>query len=150
MTYVKSKYTILFKEKDAYFLFNTQICLFMEISQSVYDALEREDLSLLETDEQEMLLSQKILVREKEVDDYYLEMKFKHQAMSTSNETLSLVLIPTNGCNFACPYCFEKNKKHVFMTDKVIENIIQFVKDHKHARYVNITWYGGEPLLGFS
>lgn len=35
------------------------------------------------------------------------------------------------------------------MTDKVIENIIQFVKDHKHARYVNITWYGGEPLLGF-
>lgn len=150
MSYIKSKYTTLFKEKDKCFLFNAQMCLFMEVSQSAYDALEKGDFSLLDMHEQEIFVSKKILIKEEETDDYYLEMKFKHQAMSTSYEILSLILIPTNGCNFACPYCFEKNKELIFMTDKVLEDIIQFIKEHNKARKINITWYGGEPLLGFS
>lgn len=150
MSYIKSKYTTLFKENDKCFLFNTQMCLFMEISQSAYNSLEKEDFSSLDVHEREIFISKKILIKEEEADDYYLEMKFKHQAMSTSYEILSLILIPTNGCNFACPYCFEKNKQLIFMSDKVIEDIIQFIKGHNKARKINITWYGGEPLLGFS
>lgn len=57
--------------------------------------------------------------------------------------------MPTTGCNFACPYCFEERKPNVSMSDRVARQLIGFIKGHPNAKSINLTWYGGEPLLAF-
>jgi uncharacterized protein len=49
-------------------------------------------------------------------------------------------------CNFACPYCFEKKKKGI-MNEITMERIVKFVKSFDMIKRVNLTWFGGEPLL---
>ena len=55
----------------------------------------------------------------------------------------------TGGCNFRCPYCFEKDVlRPGKMTDSTVNDIYKFIeKEMSHLEAVNITWYGGEPLL---
>ncbi|MER8055552.1 4Fe-4S cluster-binding domain-containing protein, partial [Acinetobacter pittii] len=56
--------------------------------------------------------------------------------------------MPTIGCNFCCPYCFEGKKENVSMNEKTIKNIIRFLNDSS-AKELSLHWYGGEPLLRF-
>lgn len=62
---------------------------------------------------------------------------------------LGLVLVPTTACNFACPYCFEENKPNVTMNDRTAKQLVKFINTHPNAKSINLTWYGGEPLLAF-
>ncbi|MFR6383436.1 MAG: radical SAM protein [Odoribacter splanchnicus] len=64
--------------------------------------------------------------------------------------SLSLTIAPTRACNFACPYCYEKDRASVRMTEKIQEGILEFVKKHKMIKSLFITWYGGEPTLSIS
>jgi uncharacterized protein len=82
--------------------------------------------------------------------DYYdelEELKFMHRSSRFERTALGLVLAPTMACNMACVYCFEGNKKGI-MSAGVIENLIKFVENQaRHLRELNVSWYGGEPLL---
>jgi len=65
-----------------------------------------------------------------------------------SNDVFTLTIAPTMKCNFRCPYCYEKNIEHKTMSDPVISKTIDFIEEiHKQYRFLNIAWYGGEPLL---
>ena len=64
-------------------------------------------------------------------------------------ETLALTICPTLACNFACPYCFEK-PRNGHMSRETEDLICKFAKDnmeHYGLKKLNVTWYGGEPLL---
>lgn len=69
------------------------------------------------------------------------------------NEVLSLVITPTLRCNFKCYYCFESlntRKNEESISKEVQNDIIHFIEKsiiENHIKIVNITWYGGEPLL---
>lgn len=66
-----------------------------------------------------------------------------------SNKMLALAIAPTMECNLACSYCFEKgNKKPGLMTPEIEDKIVQFVSS-QNPKTLSITWFGGEPLLGF-
>lgn len=68
---------------------------------------------------------------------------------SRFNETTALYTIaPTMECNFKCDYCFEQGKRYNTMSDKVMKDTIDFIVDKSiNAESVEITWYGGEPLI---
>ena len=59
-----------------------------------------------------------------------------------------LTIAPTLDCNFACPYCYENRRKGK-MSQEVQEAVIEFIEDtiSKGTRKLDISWYGGEPLL---
>lgn len=63
---------------------------------------------------------------------------------------LDLVIAPTTGCNFACPYCFEGEKNTKVITEEVIESIISFINGYSSVKKLDLTWYGGEPLMAFN
>ena len=65
------------------------------------------------------------------------------------DEILNLVIAPTTGCNFACPYCFEGEKEDKKMTLEVIKDLIVFINSFQKSKKLQITWYGGEPLTAF-
>ncbi|MEO0266192.1 MAG: radical SAM protein [candidate division WOR-3 bacterium] len=63
---------------------------------------------------------------------------------------LLFTIVPTTACNFRCSYCFEKGIPFRNMTDEVAERVKSFIKervDMWKPELVEVTYYGGEPLL---
>jgi uncharacterized protein len=66
-----------------------------------------------------------------------------------SSEHFHLTIMPTLQCNFACVYCYEKQKPGIMQREtrkalaKWVENKI------KSCRLFSVAWFGGEPLLAF-
>lgn len=70
------------------------------------------------------------------------ELLKKHSA----SNSLSLIIMPTEQCNFRCVYCFED-----FRLNKMAPQIVDGVKNFINRRsseleHMDISWYGGEPL----
>lgn len=64
-----------------------------------------------------------------------------------SNDVLILTILPTEKCNFKCIYCYESFAKGK-MDLQTQEAVISFVrKELKKYRSLEISWFGGEPLL---
>lgn len=145
---VLSLYTHTFKHEDAFYLYNAQTGLFCEITPYLYDLIQSGDFSNLPEDELKELMDKKIIVEEESKYDYFNLRMYRQMKKNFDSGFLSLVLMPTTGCNFACPYCFEPKKNPKNMSDEVIEDILKFVRSRKDSRSLSLVWYGGEPLMG--
>lgn len=58
----------------------------------------------------------------------------------------------TNACNLRCRYCYEKEKRNVFMDRRTAEQIFLYIKKRSEVLYDNdiqINIHGGEPLLNY-
>lgn len=60
---------------------------------------------------------------------------------------LGITIMPTEQCNCRCPYCYEDFSKPK-MDEQTTENLLSFLRKNL-IRYngLNISWFGGEPLL---
>ena len=63
------------------------------------------------------------------------------------DNSLHLILLPTEQCNFRCKYCYETFKKGK-MSETVQQSIIKYVRKNIH-KYTGlyVSWFGGEPLI---
>ena len=62
---------------------------------------------------------------------------------------VGLVICPTMGCNFDCPYCFE-NHRPGKMSPEVQDDVVALAErmlDASATQDLDVTWFGGEPLL---
>lgn len=65
-----------------------------------------------------------------------------------SDSTLILTIVPTYRCNFRCPYCYQDHENGWVMREDTQDAIIRFVKKNiSNYTSVEISWFGGEPLL---
>ena len=65
-----------------------------------------------------------------------------------SSPVLSLIIVPTYRCNFRCPYCYQDHENAEIMSIELQDAIIRFVRKHiSNYTAVEISWFGGEPLL---
>ncbi len=149
-----SQYNYLKKsDKHGYLIYNTETNNFAKLPEESFNQFQQIELNneLIETlndDFKETLKKQRILVEDKKSYLYRRRMKYNFQAFDTSN--LGLAVAPTTSCNFICPYCYEGEKKHVTMNEETELNLLNFIDSHKRTNTLNLTWYGGEPLMGFS
>ncbi|MGW3045167.1 radical SAM protein [Kitasatospora sp. NPDC001159] len=68
-------------------------------------------------------------------------------AASLTNETLHLIVLPTEQCNFRCTYCYED-----FAVGRMGPATVSALKrliDRRAAglRRLDVSWFGGEPML---
>ncbi|MCM1377771.1 MAG: radical SAM protein [Clostridium sp.] len=85
-----------------------------------------------------------------EEDRLFVEdMEISHNVIMYSPTTMVLTIVPTISCNLRCPYCFEENKPAGTMSVDVADNLLKFIEEHVDTRQMSVTWFGGEPLLGF-
>lgn len=92
----------------------------------------------------ERLLERNILVEE-EADELKIAQSIVPSIVNTS--TLNLCILPTGQCNYRCRYCYEDFKLGR-MPAEIQDGIIKHVR--KNIYYysgLNISWFGGEPLL---
>lgn len=142
---------MLFNIDSVYLLYNSLSNSFAELDVETYQYLlslqNGGNIGLLDGDLIKELKTIKAIVE----DDLIEIMKIKHFTLCErfSNNGLILTINPTLGCNFACPYCFEKeHNDSKFMSEEVEDKIVKFIKASKKD-IVSVTWFGGEPLLGF-
>ncbi len=71
------------------------------------------------------------------------------RAACANSRRVSLTICPTMGCNFDCPYCFERHTPS-FMSQEVQDDVVALagrMLDAARPRILSVTWFGGEPLL---
>ncbi len=72
-----------------------------------------------------------------------------HEIPFESDESLALMLLPHENCNFRCTYCYEDFAKNGMHPD-VVEGVIALVQRRAPTlRKLSLGWFGGEPLLAF-
>ncbi len=84
-----------------------------------------------------------------DIDEVELFQK-QYQKERMRTDHMGITILPTMDCNFGCAYCFEgAGKKHEYMTGEVEQAVMRFIrKKASSIKSLNITWFGGEPLLG--
>jgi uncharacterized protein len=116
--------------------------------QKLGEKLANDTTDTLSAEEQTLLkqLEYGLFVHPDTLDEIE-HLKFEHRRLRFDESSLGLVIAPTMGCNMACKYCFEENKKGR-MSQQVIDTLLSFVeKKATHLTSVDVSWYGGEPLL---
>lgn len=125
---------------------------FAELDEATYHLLEnqigKDEVRIDDDKLLERLKKMRVVVESD--DDSLLRLKYFSMFRRMDVHKLALTINPTLDCNFACPYCFEGHHPKIYMTDEVEDDIIEFVKKHKDAKAMDVTWFGGEPLLAFS
>ena len=145
-----SRYNIFFEREGKQFLYCPLSNSFAKLSGESYAYLKErfeKDLPMEDEDLSETLRSMKSI----DTDDELEIMKIRHldDIRKFSRRTMSLTINPTLACNFRCGYCFEKEHQNIFMTQEIEDRIVEHVRKSDEARKVFVTWFGGEPLLGF-
>ena len=89
------------------------------------------------------------IIVDSNVDEELLaELKFNDYIY---NNTLRLVLLPSEDCNFRCKFCYENfGEAKSSMSDETINALIKFIrKNITKFSGLSIDWFGGEPLLAY-
>lgn len=97
--------------------------------------------SEIQTELECFLHDQNLLLNRQEICAELQELK------NTMNESLLVTILPTEGCNFRCPYCYEDHTPNTMRRqtlDRIHEYITQQAPKFKR---INVTWFGGEPTL---
>lgn len=85
-------------------------------------------------------------------DDEYSRIRLGHESARSSMATIGLTVVPTLNCNLQCLYCFESRSARN-MDPSIQEDLVRHVEQllaQGSSRHVQVTWYGGEPLLHVS
>lgn len=116
--------------------------------QMLIKNLNKGEYTLQDIDCLKQLLHKGILINDNqdEIEELeYLENKVKYQ-----NDELYIMIVVTNSCNFCCEYCIQEHEVKN-LTSIAESNILKFIeKNAKTKRKINISWFGGEPLLRFN
>jgi len=120
---------------------NDEFALLNNISKSFFDQCNENDKKIISAFKENGFI----------VDEDFDEIEFLryfHYKTKFSNEQLSFTIAPTLECNFACPYCYESERKGKMSKD-VQDKIIEYIskKIDEGVKKLDITWYGGEPLI---
>ena len=71
-------------------------------------------------------------------------------ALNEIDTKLSVIVAMNLDCNLACTYCFEGRRKGKhYMSPETARHVIDFIENNlaKDRELLNVTFYGGEPLL---
>ena len=144
---MQSKYTLKTETKNGYFVvFNSLTKKMIKVSMANKESL----LDFLEggfTDNRlsRYLLQNKFIVDNNEEEA--CEAEEIYQKVCLSHKTLNVILLPTYNCNFRCSYCYEFFP-NIVMSESIQDDIFAYVeKMLVDYSALNISWFGGEPLL---
>ncbi|MEI7595915.1 MAG: radical SAM protein [Bacteroidota bacterium] len=144
-----SKFNIFIRNKKKDFIYNSLSNNLLEINNEIKCLIESKNYNVIKKNNKlmfEKLQESKMI--EVNDEDELAKLKLNRLIKQTLN-VLSLTICPTTNCNFACYYCYEKADNKHDMTLQVENDIVDYIKNFENIDQINITWYGGEPLLKY-
>lgn len=67
-----------------------------------------------------------------------------------SKEITGYTIFPTTDCNARCFYCFELGRSRMPMSNETAKKVVNYIKNHRGDKKVNLSWFGGEPLYNIA
>ncbi|NIM16099.1 MAG: radical SAM protein [Candidatus Aminicenantes bacterium] len=151
--YKSSKYNHFFEQNGFILAYNAYTNCFAEVTPEKYKIIKAilkdpgkfQYKTVEERKLKDDLTKGGFLVPE-ELDEFEL-LKLQNRLGRFQQISLGLTIAPTVACNFRCTYCFESHQKER-MTKEVETALVKFVDEKlKIVKSLNITWFGGEPLM---
>ena len=143
-----SRYNIEKKEDKSCLIYNTVTSAILELDtdyeKSYYEMKEGKKCS--KPDLESALLEGGMLVEDDK--DEFAELLIRNKIERFADSNLTLTIAPTMACNFCCPYCYEKGREYITMSETVQDQLTSQLKEkYQHIHELTVSWYGGEPLL---
>lgn len=139
-------------KKYGIFIYNSTTNSFVKINEELYSKIKginewSTEIKLFDQDFAEILEKHNIVVTDDFDEEVFYKKKYTKYMASFNPSVLSLTIATTSNCNFKCPYCYEEGIVPHTMNKCVEDAIIKYLS--RINKKINITWYGGEPLLNF-
>lgn len=150
-----SRYTFLSKINNNYYAYNSLSNSLIKLDEKIFNLLSDWEQNNIDTsngnidNELYKILKQNYIITEKDTDDF-LTYKSIVYDMRRQRGSMHLTLAPTMDCCFKCHYCFEKYKNKGVMNNIVMDNIVKYINKYKDLETLDITWFGGEPLMAIT
>lgn len=139
----------MFSKDGVWYLYNAQSNFLSKVTLQLISILKQAEWNKLDNQTITYLLDRHIIELVGHEYDYFSMQQLKFNARNYNPTRMGLVIAPTTACNFDCPYCFEPKLNPKVISEEIIESLISFIRKHSTAKTLDLTWYGGEPLLAF-
>lgn len=139
-----SQFNFMYENNGKVYVYNTFSKSLASITKNYINYFEKESI---EENEDVIKLKKNGFLVEQSFDELAF-LKYYNNKARYATDYMCITIAPTLACNFDCPYCFE-NKRQGIMSEDVQIKLIKFVQDKIQlgVKTLEITWYGGEPLL---
>lgn len=145
-----SKYNIIKNENGGnYIIYNTYstaLAILDSDLKNIYDNISSNLINI--NDEKINFLKDNGFIIDESVDEFS-RVCTEERLNRYDKSILNLTIAPTLACNMNCPYCFEENSPKI-MDNNTVATLINFIESKIKTdpiKLINVTWYGGEPLL---
>lgn len=141
-------------------LFNTLNKAILGFERTIYEQLRKCDVSELkklctnlnQPEIYDQLIEQDFLVDDSKDEETEFMCTIKDQ-WSTDNR-INVHILPTLGCNFACPYCYQDGisrnaNLHKEDVDEIILRLTEYLDKNPQITSLFVTLHGGEPTCNW-
>lgn len=153
-----SAYNVVVPNGNEVLLFNTHTLYFGRLDTSLYREAEELVAALRDNPGRKLPDSQAkqvafelrqggFFVEDREAEVVSVISRFDNQKQTRQH--FGLTIAPTDGCNFACPYCYE-HLNYASMTEETQRHVADYIERSLAEggfTSMHVTWYGGEPLI---
>jgi|AKZA01.1.fsa_nt_gi Arylsulfatase regulator (Fe-S oxidoreductase) len=144
-----SNYNFFYPFKKDYIAYNSltnALAIMQSEDYEEYKRYNKSNISLTRKLEED--LKKGGFLVEEDFDELSI-IRFRMNNSRYDTSALQLTIAPTSDCNFRCIYCYEKDSiSAAKMSKQTQDNLIELIRLHiSKIDKLDITWYGGEPLL---
>lgn len=69
--------------------------------------------------------------------DEFAELLIRNKIERFADSNLTLTIAPTMACNFCCPYCYEKGREYITMSETVQDQLTSAAQRKISAYHMN-------------
>lgn len=149
INYKKSGFVVEKKTETDLYLLNTLYGSFWRVSGKIMEEVWRcfQSCGMENAKWIQFLTENHYLHNMKDEDEIEQCKKMAEKVVDES--ILNLIILPTEKCNFMCNYCYEGHQG-INMSQNNIEKLVDFTERMLVGKKgLNVSWFGGEPLLQF-
>ena len=142
--YKKSQFNYVSANQNGYIIYNTLYNSLTRLSQKEYEIYLSEKADNCSVTNGLCMQGLWVDSDVDELEQYNLYTDYANYYISDKPH---ITITPTMECNARCFYCYEKGVRCGNMHQEDCENIISFLKTLDCSRGIDLTWFGGEPLM---
>jgi uncharacterized protein len=131
-------------------IFSTRTATSILVEETVYQHMNAGNYDEIESELFGVLKEKEFIVPAEQDEFEYITSV--NSAVKAEGNYLSMTIQPSANCQLGCHYCGQTHSKHYAsdsVIDKYYERIVYLLSQKKYDG-ISVTWYGGEPLTGYS
>jgi uncharacterized protein len=132
-------------------LFSTRTGISILVSESFYSTLQQGEFDKIDLSRLTKLIDYELVVPEE--TDEFQEIIAINRLGVKDTRGIAMTIQPTANCQLGCFYCGQSHTKKVMseeIQEKLMERLHYLLEEKEDPDGLSVTWYGGEPLMGYS